>query len=180
MRWLALLVTALALVAAGCGGGDDSASSDETTVEETTTAEETATEDTTSADTTEAEGTDTELTGTPFVTEDCLAVVAAFTALAAGVGAAGGGNDEGVEQAASEFQGYVDRAPDEIKDDMTVLATAYAAYTQALSDLGLQAGDQPSNEQLAQLASASEKLNTPEVLAASESFSNWASTNCPR
>ena len=37
MRWLSILVVALALVAAGCGGSDDeSAASDETTVEETT------------------------------------------------------------------------------------------------------------------------------------------------
>jgi hypothetical protein len=183
MRWFALLVLALALVAAGCGGGDDeSAASDETTIEETTTSEDTTSEDTTSEDT-PSEDTgdeDTDLSGTPFLTEDCLAVVAAFTALAAGVGAAGGGNDESIDEAAAQFQEYVDRAPDEIKDDLGALAAAYAEYTTALQDLGLGAGDQPSTEQLAQLTAASGKLNTPEVLAASESFSNWASTNCPR
>ncbi len=47
MRWLSILVVALALVAAGCGGSDDeSSATDETTVEETLT-DETSTDDST-------------------------------------------------------------------------------------------------------------------------------------
>ena len=41
LRWLSILVVALALVAAGCGGSDDaSAATDETTIEETTTTDD--------------------------------------------------------------------------------------------------------------------------------------------
>lgn len=41
MRWLSILVLAIALVAAGCGGGDDeSAGSDETTIEDFNFADE--------------------------------------------------------------------------------------------------------------------------------------------
>src|SRR5262245_59050953 len=172
MRWLALLVMALALVAAGCGGGDDeSAASDETTIEETTTSsEETTTEETTEADETETEASGS---GTGFVTEDCIAAVAAFSSLAAGVGAASGGNAEGVEEAASQFEAYADKAPEEIQDDIRVLAEAYAVWIKAVNDLGLQPGETPSAEQLAQLGSASQQLNTPEVAEASENFNNW-------
>ena len=113
MRWLALLVLALALVAAGCGGGDDESASDETTIEETTTSsEETTTEETTESDETETEASGS---GTGFVTEDCIAAVAAFSALAAGVGAASGGNAEGVEEAASQFEEFVQRPENQQK-----------------------------------------------------------------
>ena len=44
MRWLSILVLALALVASGCGGDDEPSASDEPAVEETTTAD-TTTED---------------------------------------------------------------------------------------------------------------------------------------
>ena len=48
LRWLSILVVALALVAAGCGGSDnESAATDETTIEETTTTDETTTEEST-------------------------------------------------------------------------------------------------------------------------------------
>ena len=48
LRWLSILVVALALVAAGCGGsGNESAATDETTTEETTTTDETTTEEST-------------------------------------------------------------------------------------------------------------------------------------
>ena len=65
MRWLAILVLAVALVAAGCGGDDDSTASDDTTIEETltddtttdeTTTDETTTDDETSDDTTDLSG----------------------------------------------------------------------------------------------------------------------------
>jgi len=174
---LIALVLAVALVGAGCGGGDEAAG-DETVVTETTT-DETTTDETTTDDST-TEDTETDTSGsTGNLTEDCLAAVSAFAALAQGVGAAAGGNDEDVDEAAQAFSQYADKAPDEIRDDINVLAEAYGTYIQALKDLGLQPGDIPSAEQLQQLASASEKLNTPEITAASDHFNAWATANCP-
>jgi hypothetical protein len=176
VRWLAVLVMALALVAAGCGGGDDSAASDETTVEETTTSEDTTTSEETTTESTDTTGSGVVGSG---VTEDCLSAVAAFTALGQAVGAAGGGNAANVDEAAQAFSDYADNAPDEIKADLQVLGKAYATYIKAVNDLGLQPGDTPSASQLAQLSSASQELATPEVQAAAEHWTAWAQKECP-
>ncbi|HET8968093.1 MAG TPA: hypothetical protein VFN06_01540, partial [Gaiellaceae bacterium] len=83
MRWLSILVIALALVAAGCGGSDDeSSASDETTVEETLT-EETTTDDETTTD------GDTDFN---FADEDCQSLVAAFLGVSQAFAAAAGGS----------------------------------------------------------------------------------------
>ena len=168
MRWLALLVMALALVAAGCGGGDDeSAGSDETTIEETTTTE------TTSEDTTSEETTDTDVDVSEILNdEDCLRL--------AGIGATFGQALTGAtdEEAAEAFQNLVDEVPDEIKADVQVLADWLADYMAKLQDIGIQAGQTPTAEQLAQLQTALADSNQPELTAASERLQAWATENC--
>ena len=175
MRWLTMVVAVLglALVGAGCGGGDDEAASDESGI--TITTETTETEDT---ETTES--TDTDVSGSlGNLTEDCLAAVGAFAALSQAVAAAGTGGDSSAEDSAELFRQFADKAPDEIQNDIRVLADAYASYVQELADLDLQPGETPSADQIQQLTQASEKLNTSEITAASEHFNTWASTNCP-
>jgi hypothetical protein len=172
MRWLVIVVAVLglALVGAGCGGGDDEAAGDDTTI----------VTETTDTDTTETTDTDTDVGDIGDLSEDCLAAVGAFAALSQAVGAAGAGGDTGnADESAELFRQFADKAPDEIQDDIRVLAEAYATYIEELSGLNLQAGDTPSAEQIQQLTEASEKLNTPEIQAASESFNSWATTNCP-
>ena len=108
-----------------------------------------------------------------------LDAVRAFAALSAAVGSAGTGNESGAEDSARLFSEFADKAPEEIQDDIRVLASAYQAFIQELGDLGVQAGGTPSADQIQKLAQASEKLNTPEITAASEHFNSWATTNCP-
>jgi hypothetical protein len=175
MRWLTIgvVVAAFALVGAGCGGGDDESSADTDTVVATDTA---GTDDTTSDDTT-TEETETDVSG-GLASGDCAEAVTAFVALGQAV-AASGGSDESVEESSRLFQEFADKAPDEIKDDIQVLADAYAEYIAVLGDIGLQAGETPSADQIQQITQASAALSTPEVAAASENFNTWASTNCP-
>jgi len=172
MRWLAIVIAVLglALVGAGCGGGDDEAAGDETTI----------VTETTDTDATETTDTDTDVGDIGNLSEDCLAAVGAFAALSQAVGAAGAGGDTGnADESAELFREYADKAPDEIQDDIRVLAEAYATYIDELSGLSLQAGETPSADQSQQLSEAAAKLNTPEIQAASESFNTWATTNCP-
>jgi len=172
MRWLAIVIAVLglALVGAGCGGGDDEAAGDETTI----------VTETTDTDATETTDTDTDVGDIGNLSEDCLAAVGAFAALSQAVGAAGAGGDTGnADESAELFREYADKAPDEIQDDIRVLAEAYATYIDELSGLSLQAGETPSADQIQQLSEAAGKLNTPEIQAASESFNTWATTNCP-
>ena len=168
MRWLALLVLSLALVAAGCGGSDNqSAGSDETAVEETTTTE------TTSEDTTTEETTDTDVDVSGILNdEDCLRL--------AGIGATfaqalTGASDE---EATEAFQKLVDEVPEEIKADVQVLADWLADYTAKLQDIGLTTGQVPTAEQLAQLQAALADTNEDEITAASQRLEAWANDNC--
>ncbi len=178
MRWLALLVLALALVAAGCGGSDDeSAASDETTVEETTTSsdESTTDESTTEETTTDTTGTDTDAAFN-WASEDCQNLVKAYVGLSAAIAAASGGQD--VSADIEEFAQYVDEVPEEIRGDVQTIAAAYNTFADELKDLGYTPGQVPTADQIQQLQAASESLGTPEVQAAGESLNTWTTENC--
>ena len=164
MRWLAVLVMALALVVAGCGGGDDSTASDETTVEETTTSDDT---------TTSEETTDTDVDASAVLgDEDCLKLASIGATFAQAVT---GATDE---EATEAFQNLVDDVPDEIKADVQVLADWFAEYSAKLKDIGLQAGQTPTAAQVAQLQAALADTNQEELTAASERLQAWANANC--
>jgi hypothetical protein len=169
LRWLSILVVALALVAAGCGGGSsESASSTETTVEETTTTDET---------TTDTESTDTESTGTTDLSgalgnEDCVAL--------AGVGASiaqafSGAVDSG-EQA--DLDALASKVPEEIRADVRTLAQALATYSAKIKDIGIEPGATPSAAQLQQLQTAITSLDQTELTAASQRLEAWSKKNC--
>ena len=171
MRWLSILVVALALVAVGCGGSDDdSAASDETTVEETLT--ETTTDETT----TEDAGTDTDADFN-FADEDCRSLVAAFVAVGSAFSAAAGGSDELADQAEA-FAAFADDVPEEIRADVETLAAAYTQYIEVVQDAGIQPGQIPTAEQAQQLSDALESVGTADVCAASERLSAWTNENC--
>jgi len=171
MRWLSILVVALALVAVGCGGSDDdAAASDETTVEETLT--ETTTDETT----TEDAGTDTDADFN-FADEDCRSLVAAFVAVGSAFSAAAGGSDELADQAEA-FAQFADEVPEEIRADVETLAAAYSQYVEVVQDAGIQPGQIPTAEQAQQLSDALESVGTADVSAASERLSAWTNENC--
>jgi DNA polymerase/3'-5' exonuclease PolX len=167
MRWLALLVMALALVAVGCGGSDDDSSAvDETTVEETTT-----TDDTTSDDTTSDETTDTDLSGV-LGDEDCLALAGVGASIAqAFSGAVDSGDEADLDELAS-------KVPEEIRADVETLAQALATYSAEIQDIGIEAGATPSAEQLQQLQAALASLDQEGLTAASQRLEAWAQENC--
>lgn len=169
MRWLSILVVALALVATGCGGGDDeSSASDETTVEETTSTETTSEDTTTSDETTD---TDVDVSGI-LNDEDCLKL--------AGIGATFAQAITGAtdEEAAEAFQDLVDDVPDEIKADVQVLADWFTEYSAKVEDIGIQAGQTPTAAQLQELSAALADTNQDEVSAASARLGTWANENC--
>lgn len=167
MRWLALVLVALALAAVGCGGSDDESSAvDETTVEETTVEETTVTEDTTTVET-----TDTDLSGA-LGDEDCLALAGVGASIAqAFSGAVDSGDEADLEELAS-------KVPEEIRADVETLARALATYTEEIQDIGIEAGATPSAEQLQQLQTAIASLDQEELTAASQRLEAWSQANC--
>ncbi len=165
MRWLSILVLALAFVAAGCGGGDDESASDTTAITETTT-DGTTTDD-------EDETSDTDDSGT-IASDDCLELGSAAAALGQAFSGSGGDEDDVSEL----YDELAERAPDEIKGDLEILASAWTEIAAALEDLDLQAGEVPSGDQLQEYQAALASVSTPEVTAASERISAWAEENC--
>ena len=172
LRWLSILVVALALVAAGCGGSDnESAASDETTTEETTTTDETTTEESTDTSGT----TDTDATFN-FASEDCQSLVKAYVGLSAAIAAASGGKD--VSGDIEKFSKYVDEVPEEIRGDVQTIAAAYSSFADELKDIGYTPGQVPTADQLQKLQDASGSLGTSEVQAAGEHLNTWTTENC--
>jgi hypothetical protein len=177
-----LVVGVLAIAAAGCGGSDESSGTDTSAVTETTT-EETTTEATdteaTETDTDTDTETETETSGSgSFASGDCRELVQSSEELTQALSATGSGTGN-LKDAAKVFQEFVDKAPDEIKADLQVLADAYVVYADALGDLDLKAGETPSPETLAKLQQAASKIDNAKVTAASQRLSTWAEENCP-
>ena len=166
MRWLSILVVALALVAAGCGGSDDeSSATTETTVEETLT-DETSTDDSTTEATTE-----TDISGL-LGDEDCVALGSVGASIAAAFsGAADSGSQEDLDELAS-------KVPDEIKADVQTLAAAFATYSEKIKDIGIEAGATPNAQQLQELQAAIASLDQKELTAASQRLDAWSKENC--
>ena len=165
MRLLSILVVALALVAAGCGGSDDeSSATTEATVEETLT--ETSTDDSTTDETTE-----TDISGV-LGDEDCLALAGVGASIAAAFsGAADSGSQEDLDELAS-------KVPDEIKADVQTLAAAFATYSEKIKDIGIAAGATPNAQQLQELQAAITSLDQEELTAASQRLEAWSKENC--
>ena len=167
MRWLSILMLALALVAAGCGGSDDeSSAADETTIEETLTDE-----------TTDETGTDTDAEF-DFADEDCQSLVAAYLGVSQAFAAAAGGSDDELAEQAEAFSEFADDVPEEIRADVQTLADAYGQYIAVLQDAGLEPGEIPSAEQAQELSEALASVGTEDVTAASERLSAWTTENC--
>jgi hypothetical protein len=165
MRWLSILVLALALVLAGCGGGDDeSSASGDTTVEEATTTTDTS-EDTTTDDGSGATG------DFDFADEDCQALLGVGATIAAAFSGTSGANTEELEELAS-------KAPDEIQADVETLAQAFTAYAEKLQDIGIDAGVTPTAAQVQELQTAIASLDQEELTAASQRIEAWAQDNC--
>jgi hypothetical protein len=165
VRWLSILVLALALVAAGCGGDDEPTAADEPTVEETTTV------DTTEDTATEDDGSDT--TGEfDFADEDCQALLGVGATIAQAF--SGTGTDADTDELAE----LADKAPDEIQEDVQTLAAAFSEYAEKLRDIGVEAGATPTAEQVQQLQAAIASLDQQELTAASQRIQTWAEANC--
>jgi hypothetical protein len=176
MRWLivGIAVLTFAIAGAGCGGGDDEASDTDTTAIVDTTTDETTTEDT--------ETTDTDITGA-LSSAECSEVAAASAAIGQAFAAQGQAD---LSEAEELFDQYADKVPEELQDDVQVLADAYAKYGQALSDAGINQADlssgQPSPAEAAKLVQAfaklSQEIDVQAVSQAGTNLSAWANANC--
>lgn len=169
-----LLVLALAMAAAGCGGSKSASDTSTATVTETTTTETSTSE----ATETSTEETETETTGSSsFASGDCRKLVEAAGDLSQSLSAAGTGT-ENLKKSQDLFQEFVDKAPEEIRADLQVLADAFSKYVDALGDVDLKAGETPDAETIQKLQQALASVDEAKVQAASARLDAWAKKNC--
>ena len=164
-RLTVLLLAVLALVAAGCGGDDESDASGDT---ETAIVEETTADETT--ETTE----ETEDDGTGALGENCAELAGIGSRLAQSLSGQAGDLDEAQEL----FDEIADQVPEEIRDDYEVVAENFGKIAEGLKDLDLGSGATPSSEDLQKLQELTASLDSAEVREASENISAWAEENC--
>jgi hypothetical protein len=185
MRHVAILVV-LALTLLGCGGSDSDSDSDSdtgtpTTVTATTTAPAGNGDTTTTSQpttTTSGSSGDASLANCPELmtwTNDFVAAnQAAFM---------GGTDPTGFEYTAEYFQEFADRAPDEIRADMQVIASAFGDFFGALAELDVDFSD-PSAlasltpAQIQQLEDAAGMMDTDAVGEAGENINAFFEREC--
>ena len=168
-RIAALLIAALALIAAGCGGSSsDEASAD---TETTVAAETTMPEETTA--TTDDSGTSTDV-DLGNLSGEC----AQFAGISSKLAQSLSGQDANMEDAAKAFADIADQVPDEIKDDYQVIAENFAKIAEALKGVDLTSGQTPSPEALAKLQELSKTMDSAEVQQASQHIEAWVSEHC--
>jgi hypothetical protein len=168
---LVTMLAALALAAGGCGGGDDESSGSATTTAVTETTEPPTTAETTTGETTEA-GTG----AGALADEDCAELANVGAKFSEALAATGQGTD--YEATTAFFRELVDKAPDEIKNDLATLATAWAEIAAALKDVDLSSGQAPSAATIAKLQELSTKFNTPALQQASTNLAEWTQEHC--
>jgi hypothetical protein len=165
---LAATLAALALAVGGCGGGDDESSDGATTAAAAETTEPTTTEEETTEETTGA--------ATGIADEDCIELASIGAKFSEALGATG--QNANFEATTAFLQQLVDKAPDEIKDDLAVLSAAWAEVATALKDIDLSSGAPPSAETLAKLQELGTKFNTPKLQQASKNLTAWSNEHC--
>jgi hypothetical protein len=176
---VAIVCLGLLLVSA-CGS--DTGEADETTTTapaapDTTVAEEAVTTSAPSDD----PGGGTDGGG---VTTMCLdatqAMAAAMSSYTTGLAGAMGGSldDESLQLAAGQLEAMADAAPDEIKDDLEVIAEELGAFYTALSETGYETGVTPTPEQMAELSALAEVIDQEAFDEASANINAWFEANC--
>lgn len=166
-RLAALLIAAVALIAAGCGGSDSNEASPDTTAvpTETMSVETTSTTDS---------GTSTDDGSIGNLSGDC----AQFAGVSSKIAQSLSGQDANMEDAAKAFADIADQVPDEIKDDYQVIAENFSKIAEALKGVDLTSGQTPSPEALAKLQELSKSMDSAEVQQATQNIEAWVSQHC--
>lgn len=162
------LAAALSLGAAACGGDDGDEDASATTTEAPADGGDDAgddgdaTDDTTGLD-------DLDLSG------DCEFLLGAATAFSS----AFSGENADFDDIAEGFEELTNGAPDELQDDVEVLAQAYREFADAIGDVDFNDPEAFSDPEVQQrFAEAGAIFESDEVVEANESFSNFAEENC--
>ncbi|MGF1617905.1 MAG: hypothetical protein ACFCU2_08900 [Acidimicrobiia bacterium] len=170
-----LVVLVLALVVASCGGesgADDATTAPSEGVTTTTAAE--PDDDTDDGDSGGLDG----LSSTCL--EAAQGMAAAVSAYSTGMAQAFGGSldDESLQLSAEQLEAMAEAAPDEIKDDLDVIAAQLGDFYTALAESGYEPGATPDADQLAALSALAESFDNEAFEEASDNINAWFEANC--
>jgi hypothetical protein len=160
-----ILGVLLIALAAGCGSKKSASASQTTTTSESTT-------------TTSSGSGSGSSSGKPSFasTKNCAQLASLASKIANSVNSTGGKID--LKGYSDAMDALANAAPDEIKSDFKTFADALKDFASTMSDAGLKAGETPTAAQIAKLTTASEKLSTPKIRAATEHLEAWGQKNC--
>jgi hypothetical protein len=169
------LLVALALVAAGCGGGSKSsatteaAATTETTTEAATTSEASTT---TEATTTEATTT-TDLSGIASA-GNCKELADLGQKFSQAFSGAASSQD--IKKEAELLKEFAAKTPDDIRPDFQVYADFVAKLADAYGNL--KPGSTPDPAAIAKLQKLSTSIDQTKLTAAGEHITTWLQNNC--
>lgn len=111
---------------------------------------------------------------------DCADALEAMTGAAGGMTNAMSGEVDSLEDAVEAMEDYADDAPEEIRDDFRLMASAYADVVEVLVDgeIDLSGGDVPDQETIAALEEATSALDDEELSAAAERIQEYFQEEC--
>jgi hypothetical protein len=171
LRLLLALAVAAALSLAACGGDDDDSGSASGSGSGSASGSVDEEE--------ESEGDDDDELSVGDLDGDCLEAFSAFSDVASSAGMLGG-EEADIEQSLDQFEAFAEAAPEEISDDMEVLAEAYRSFVDAMIDTGYDpdSGEVPDEGTMEALTEAMEPLSSDEVTEASNNVSAYFEEAC--
>jgi hypothetical protein len=174
------LLVALALVAAGCGGGSkSSATTEAAATTETTTEAATTSEASTTTEATTTEATTTEAT----TTTDLSGIASAGNCKElADLGQkfsqafSGAASSQDIKKEAELLKEFAAKTPDDIRPDFQVYADFVAKLADAYGNL--KPGSTPDPAAIAKLQKLSTSIDQTKLTAAGEHITTWLQNNC--
>ena len=164
------LLAALALVAAGCGGGKkSSATTEAATTEAVATTEATTTE----AATTEATTTTSNLSGLAS-SKNCRDLAGLSEKFSNAF--SGASNSQDVKKQAELLKEFADKTPSDIRPDFQVVADYFSKIAEVAGSL--KTGQTPDPATIAKLQKLSTEVDQTKLTQASQHISAWVTKNC--
>ena len=114
------------------------------------------------------------------VSGGCADAVAAMSSAASGMTNALAGDVGDLEDAVGALEDYADDAPDEIRDDLRLVAEAYAKFVDVIvdSDIDLTGGEVPDQETMQAFEEASAGLDEDDLKEASTRIQSFFEEEC--
>jgi hypothetical protein len=161
-----LLALLAGILAAGCGGDDDSGGDGGSAITQASGEGNGAGGDEDSG----AEGLPGIASG-----DDCLQLTSLGATLSQALSA---GDTDDLEKQAQFFERFADNTPGEVREDFQTVAEFYSKLTKALADANVQPGEEPDPEALQALQEAATSIDQKELEAATANIEKWVKENC--